>query len=116
MVRAHLAAVDKGRNGERYLLAGDAHELVELAAEMAALSGAEVPRKAPTWVLKVFGRLSVMVAALTGKEPEITPELAASKGTTFRSDKAIRELGYQIQPMSVSVRDTYDWLVEEGLL
>lgn len=119
VVRAHLAAVDKGRNGERYLLAGDEHELVELAAEMAALSGAKVPRKAPMWVLKAFGRLSVMVAALTGKEPEITPELAevaASKGTTFRSDKAIRELGYQIQPMSVSVRDTYDWLVEEGLL
>ena len=94
-------------------------KVVELAAEMAALSGAKVPRKAPTWVLKVFGRLSVMVAALTGKEPEVTPELAevaASKGTTFRSDKAIRELGYQIQPMPVSVRDTYDWLVEEGLL
>ena len=119
VVRAHVDAVDKGRNGERYLLAGEDRELVELAAEMAALSGAKVPRKAPAWVLKIYARLSVMIAALTGKEPEITPELAeaaASKGATFRSDKAIRELGYQIRPMSVCVQDTYDWLVNEGLL
>jgi nucleoside-diphosphate-sugar epimerase len=119
VVRAHLDAVDKGRNGERYLLAGEEHALVELAAAMAALSGAKVPREAPGWVLKIYARISVLIAALTGKEPDVTPELAeaaASKGATFRSDKAIRELGYRIQPMSVCVRDTYDWLVKEGLL
>jgi dihydroflavonol-4-reductase len=119
VARAHLAAVDKGRNGERYLLTGKDHELTELASEMASLSGAKVPRKAPSWVLKLYGRISIIVAAITGKEPDVTPELAeiaTAHGATFRSDKAMRELGYRIQPMSVSVRDNFDWLVKEGLL
>jgi hypothetical protein len=60
-----------------------------------------------------------MIAGLTGKEPDVTPELAelaCASGATYRSDKAIRELGYRIQPMSAAVRDNYDWLVKEGLL
>ncbi len=119
VVQAHLAAVDRGRNGERYLLAGEDRELAELAAEMARWSGAKVPMKAPPWVLKVYGRIAVMIAAFTAKEPDVTPELAAiagATGATYRSDKAIRELGYRIQPMSVAVQDNYDWLVKEGLL
>jgi len=119
VVAAHLAAVDRGRSGERYLLAGEDHELAELAAEMASLSGAKVPMKAPGWVLKAYGRISVMIAGLTGKEPDVTPELAelaCASGATYRSDKAIRELEYRIQPMSVAVRDNYDWLIREGLL
>lgn len=119
VVRAHLAAVDRGRSGERYLLAGEDHEVAELASEMAELSGAKVPMKAPGWVLKLYGRLSALLAAVTGKEPDVTPELAelaSATGATYRSDKAIRELGYRIQPMSVTVKDNYEWLVKEGLL
>jgi len=36
--------------------------------------------------------------------------------TNFSSEKAIRELGYRIQPMEVAVKDNYDWLVKDGLL
>jgi len=118
IVRAHLNAVTKGRSGERYLLAGKHCDLADFVAEVAQVSGAKAPRKAPAWVLKVFGRVSVMIAAVTGKEPDITPEIAAmtsQTGTSFSSDKAIRELGYQIQPMTVAVKDNYDWLVKEGL-
>jgi dihydroflavonol-4-reductase len=83
------------------------------------MSGVKAPRKAPAWVLKLFGYVSVMIAAVTGKEPDVTPEIAAvtsESGTSFSSDKAIRELGYRIQPMTVAVKDNYDWLVKEGLL
>jgi hypothetical protein len=69
--------------------------------------------------LKLYGRASVLVAAITGNEPDVTPEIAAigsRTGTTFRSDKAIRELGYRIQPMAVGVADNYAWLMNEGLL
>ena len=119
VVRAHLDAVTKGRSGERYLLGGESGDIADFVAEMARVSGAKVPKKMPAWVLKVFGRISVMIAAVTGKEPDVTPEIAASattKGVEFRSDKAIRELGYRIQPMQVAIKDNYDWLIKEGLL
>jgi hypothetical protein len=111
--------VTKGLSGERYILAGEDCTVADLSSEMARLSHTKAPAKAPPWVLKIFGRTSVMIAAITGKEPDVTPEVAAissDTGTTFRSDKAIRELGYQIRPMTLTVKDNYDWLVKEGLL
>jgi len=119
VVRAHLDAVHEGRSGERYLLAGEDCPTADFVAEVARVSGAKAPRTAPAWALRLFGRASVMVAALTGKEPDLTPEIAAMAaevGTTYRSDKAIRELGYRIQPMATAVADNYEWLVSEGLL
>jgi nucleoside-diphosphate-sugar epimerase len=119
VVRAHLDAVTKGRSGERYILAGEDCDVADFVAEAARVSGTKAPRKVPAWVLKLYGRASVMVAVVTGKEPDVTPEIAAvtsAIGTTFRSDKAMRELGYRIQPMPTTVRDNYEWLVKEGLL
>ncbi len=120
IAKAHLAAVTQARNGERYILASDDVEMVGLIAEIARVSGiTNAPKKAPAFVFKVLGRLSVMVAALTGKEPDVTPEIAASlttTGTSYSSEKAIRELDYRVQPMAVAIQDNYDWLVKEGLL
>lgn len=119
VVRAHLDAVTRGKSGERYILAGQDCDVADFVGEIARVSGAKAPKKAPAWVLKLFGRVSVMVAAVTGKQPDVTPEIAAvtsGRGTTFSSEKAIRELGYRIQPMATAVRDNYDWLVKEGLL
>lgn len=120
VVAAHLAAVTQGQNGRHYILASDNVEMVDLIAEIARVSGiAKAPKKAPAFVFRLFGRLSVMVAALTGKEPDVTPEIAAAlttRGTSFASDNAVRELGYRIQPMEVAIGDNYTWLVKEGLL
>lgn len=118
VVRAHLAAVSKGRNGERYILGGDYHSVADFVAEVGRISGTKAPMKAPALLLRIYGRLSVMVAAITGKEPDVTPEIVAMTADTnirLVSEKAMRELGYRIQPMAVAVKDNYDWLVKEGL-
>ena len=120
IVDAHVSAVTNGRSGERYIVANDQVEMVDFIGEIARISGIpKAPPKAPPFVLKLFGRLSVIVAGITGKEPNVTPEIAAvtsERGTSFCSDKAIQELGYRTQPMEVAVKDNYEWLVEEGLL
>ena len=120
VVAAHLAGVTEGRDGERYILGGEEIDTAEFIAEIARVSGiAKVPKKAPRVVLKLFGRLSVMGAALTGKEPDVTPETAevtSQTGVHFSSEKATRELGYGTRPVEVAVKDNYEWLVKEGLL
>jgi nucleoside-diphosphate-sugar epimerase len=119
VVRAHLDAVTKGRSGERYLLTGEEIEFPNFVEEIARISGAKAPMTAPAWVFKIYARVSVMIAGITGKEPDVTPELATSMsdtGRTFLCDKAIRELGYRTQAPEVAIRDNYDWLVKEGLL
>ena len=119
VVQAYLNAVTKGRSGERYILGAQECGFAEFVAEMARVSGSKPPKTVPAWMLTVFARASVVMAAITGKEPEVTPEAAlftSEVGANFSSAKAIRELDYQIRPMPVAVRDSYDWLVNEGLL
>ena len=119
VVRAHLDAAERGRNGESYILGGEACDVIDFVGEIARISGAKAPMTLPAWVMKLFGQLSDVVSRFTNNEPDVTPELATlatTQGLTFRSDKAIRELGYRIQPRAVGIRDAYDWLVAEGLL
>ena len=66
-------------------------------------------------MLKAYGRIAVMIVAITQREPDVTPEITAISTTmdvTFRRDKALRDLGYRIQPRAVAIRYNYDWLVE----
>lgn len=119
VVQAHLAAATNGRSGERYLLTGQEMPFPDFVAEIARVSGAKVPMNAPAWVFKIYARIAVMIAAITGKEPDVTPEMATSMGDlgrVFVNDKAIRELGFRVQAPEVAIRDNYEWLVSEGLL
>ena len=119
VVKAHVAAVEKGRPGATYILAGYECQLRELTGEIARCLGLEPSRTISPFLLRLMGRLSVMGAAITGKPPLMTPEMAAnfSRPTmSFASDLAVAELEYELVPMETCVKDAYDWLVAEGLL
>lgn len=119
IVKAHVAAVDKGRPGATYILAGPTVMLPEVSGEIANLLGIKPLRTISPFFLRLMGRLSVMGAAVTGKPPLMTPEMAdnfTKKPADFVSDLAIAELGYKEVPMEKCARDCYDWLVAEGLL
>lgn len=119
VVKAHINAAERGRRGETYLLPGPVTPFADLLQTMADLMGMELNLKlAPPLMLKLIARVSAAVATVTGKEPEITPELAKLMCGSLRveTDKAERELGYSQVPMREAVQDSYDWLVAEGLL
>ncbi len=120
VVEAHLAAVEKGRSGERYILGGENSNFVEFVKAIAAASGvSKIPFVIPDFAFKAFGHISAAIASITGKEPDVTPELAklmTRKNVSFSSEKAKKELGYSIPPMQKSVNDCYDWLKKEQLL
>lgn len=120
VAKAHLSAVDRGKHGERYILAGEDVTFSELLGEMARVSGVEkVPPSLPSFFLKGFAKVQEIRAALSDTRPKITPELVrmmTRKNIKYSSQKAIGELGYRVVPMETSVQDCYDWLVEEGYL
>jgi len=120
VAQAHLSAVDKGRDRERYILAGEDCRFSEFVAEIAHASGIEsVPKRIPTPLLKFLASVQGVVAALRRTEPSLTPELVkimTRSNLSFSSQKAIEELNYQIIPMKQSVRETYRWLKSEELL
>jgi nucleoside-diphosphate-sugar epimerase len=116
---AHLAAAERGRPGENYLLPGVEASFEEVIRCAARVLGCPVPaRTVPTWLLAVMARAKVIRAAFTGREPDLTPDALALMANDPRivSDKARRELGYEPAPLAAMIEDACAWLRREGLL
>ncbi|WP_461048825.1 SDR family oxidoreductase [Spirosoma arcticum] len=119
VVKAHIAAVERGQIGHNYILGGINGSFPEFFNEIARLLGKKPPLVASPSVFKLVGGLMGAIGSLTNKEPVITPELAemsSRKGFHFSSEKAKRELGLQDIPISTCIADNYRWLVQERLL
>ena len=117
VARAHVTALERGRKGERYLLAGDNATLTQVFAAASARAGRDLsPRKLPYGLSRLVGRAMWFWADLTGKMPDLTHQAVGifEKNWAYRSDKAERELGYRVRPLAEGIGQTVDWLVAEG--
>lgn len=114
-----IAAAERGRSGERYLLGGTWLELSELAAWVAAASG--IPGAgwaAPMWLARLGAPVAEAWSRWCGRRPLFTREsLRALRNHRFVShEKARGELGYQPRPLAVTLRDTVAWFRRWGRL
>lgn len=110
-----LAALDRGRVGESYVLSGECATSREFVATLAAVSGRRPPRGTiPTGVLRAMAPLGPVIAPLMGFPPNMRELISAGSATYFaRHDKATQELGYDPRPLAEGLRQT---LVAEGRL
>ena len=114
-----IAAAEKGRRGERYLLTGDVIPVMEMVSLYAELTGAKVPGRAlPLWVGWVLLPFALAGSAVTKKEPFITGDMlrASVSNELVSHDKAHRELGYTIRTLRESLTDAVAWYRERGWL
>ena len=119
IARAQVRGWREGRRGETFLLGGEHASFVELIGKVGALLGRPVPKRPmPAPVLRLYARLQVLLSALTGREPKLTPESAEFTAHHLRVDsgKAIRELGYRETPIESLLADTLAWMRAEGML
>ncbi|HEY8042435.1 MAG TPA: SDR family oxidoreductase [Polyangiaceae bacterium] len=120
VARAHIAAVDRGRVGERYLLGGVDATFLEMVTIIGRLTGKKVPTGTmPGWIIRALGRVSQWGSYVTKRAPRVTPEIASATARPphiFKSDKAIQELGYEAVPLEDMLRESYEWLRGEGLV
>jgi len=119
VARAHIQAFHKGRSGEKYLLGGEYASFLDVVRVAGEVLNRRPPVKAaPAWMMNVWAHLNVTVAAVSGREPDISPESAAmvSYSVDCESEKAQRELNYQFTPIRVLIEDTAEWMNRKGLL
>ena len=122
VAKAHIESVERGHNGEHYILGGENclfSDFIRAIGEVTGVPEKDLPPRMPGFLLRLIGRLSDWKSRFTGNEPDMTPELAklmTRSNVRFSSKKAQRELGYRIPPMTKSVRDCYEWLKKEGIL
>jgi dihydroflavonol-4-reductase len=115
----HLAALDRGRIGERYILGGDNVLLADMLADIARLVGRRPPTiKLPRTMLYPVAYGAELLASLRGVEPVITMDgLRMARHHMFFDDsKARRELGYVSRPYREGLADAIAWFRTHGYL
>lgn len=119
VARAHVAAAERGRTGENYLLGGTDASLLELVRAIGEALSKPVPRRAtPAWALRALAALGALGARVTGRPPTLTPEAArmVTREVFCDCSKAARELGFREVPLREMVSECVGWLAAEGRL
>jgi dihydroflavonol-4-reductase len=115
----HLAALDRGRVGENYILGGHDVMLRDMLGDIAFLSGRKPPTvKLPRAPLFPLAWGAEALAHVTGREPFLTADaLRMSRHRMFFSSaKAEAELGYRARPHREGLRDALSWFGQNGYL
>jgi len=119
VAKAHVAAYTRAEAGETYLLGGEHASFLRVIQIVAEILGKPIPAKAnPAWQLRAAAWVKALIANLTDKEPDITPESAVMIIQNIRCDssRAQRELDYRFTPIRPLLQDTIDWLWKAGMM
>ena len=112
VVAGHLAALDRGRPGERYILGGYPLPFQELFAAIAGVVGVAAPRRRlASWMLTAMGLVHSGLGYLGGREPRVSLPTCRilTRNRRYRSAKAIAELGYEVSPLADGLRACWQW-------
>ncbi len=114
-----IAAVDKGRNGECYILANETVTLKEMCDMLheecnCQKIGFYLPLNIADWIAGILENQ----AKATGDKPLMTTFSVynLARNNEFDYSKAQRELGYTTRPYQETIRDEVAWLKTEGLI
>jgi len=119
VVAGQLAAAERGRVGERYILGGENLSHWEAATIIAEVTGGARPLLTlPRWSLGPIARLVDAFNALRRQPPLVAGYQIILGGETFYVDnsKAVRELGLPQTPFRQAAADAYTWYREQGWL
>ena len=115
----HLAALQLGTVGERYILGGQDMTLAEMLAVIASCVGRRPPKvKLPRAAIFPLAYAAEAVARITKREPFVTVDglRMAKYKMFFSSAKAQRELGYRAGPAAEAVGEAIDWFRHNGMI
>jgi len=119
VVAGMLAAADQAPAGRRYLLGGQRATVAELARLVEQVTGRRAPwLVAPMWLARTVAPAAEWAARLSSRRPLFTPEslYALRNHLDIRYVRARQELGYAPRKLEATVRDTFEWFREAGML
>ena len=116
--RGHVAALEKGRTGERYILGGQNLTLKQILDKLAAITGLPSPKvKLPYAVALAAGVVDEIVTGrILGREPRATIDAVrmGRKKMFVSCAKAERELGWKTVPVDDALRRAVEWFQTNG--
>lgn len=119
VARGMIAAWQRGKRGERYILGGQDMTYRDVFATIARIAGVRGPRfGAPRALAALLGRWGDFVER-RGGEPVVNStqvRYAYTDQFRFSSAKAQRDLDYMYGPLDAAIRDAVEWFRAHGML
>jgi dihydroflavonol-4-reductase len=116
--RGHVAALEKGKSGERYILGGENLTLKQILDKLAVITGLPSPSiKVPHLVALATGVVDqVFTGYIRNREPRATIDAVrmGRKKMFVSSSKAERHLGWKIVPVDGALRRAAEWFQANG--
>lgn len=117
VVEGHIAAMNKGRPGERYLLTGENASFKHVFDMAAIITETKKPLfNIPFLVIELYGWVSVLFSRITGKLPLISPPTVhvLRHQWAYSCEKAKLELGYNPRSLKEGLSEMLHWLKNLG--
>lgn len=114
-----IAAVDKGRVGECYILANEPVTLKQMCDMLhAECNSKQIKFYLPLGLADKLAQGMEKQAQKTGKKPLMTTFSVynLARNNTFDYSKAAKELGYTTRPYQQTIHDEVQWMLEEGII
>lgn len=115
-----IAAAERGRRGQRYILGGENVPMARLLAELEKQTGAAMPRMTLPYAVALAAGVidTAIIARVTGKAPAapLTGVRLAGRRVSFSSRKAEIELSWRSAPFERALAEALQWFRENGLI
>ncbi len=112
-----IAAIERARTGENYILGGHNLSYFDLWRLMAAEAGVRPPRLVlPNWLARGAGMFGDVKARIVGRETNLN-SMATAMGQLrhyYSSAKSQLELGYTVRPVEESIAACWRWVKDMG--
>ena len=119
VVAGHIAAFEKGKAGEKYILGGENLPYVTLFQVIANVLGKKhTVRTVPNWVALTAAKVTENLGLLFKKKTQLTAEAvrAACLKKYYSSQKATKDLDLPFIPFQKAVEDAVDFYKQNRML
>jgi dihydroflavonol-4-reductase len=119
VAQAMINAVEKGRNGERYIVSQGYHTIQDVIHAVAEVSNSPIPRIQLNYPMAMLmAKMAEFGSRISGSEPPVTPDAIRimNNKRLVTAQKAQRELGITFRPFTESIRDEVNWYKENGYI
>lgn len=120
VARGMIAAWQRGRRGERYILGGENMTYRAIMETIARVAGTRPPRLGvPRPLARLVGAAGDLAERFSRADPlvnSVTIRYAFTDRFQFASDRARAELGYRAGPIEPAIADALAWFRARGVL
>jgi nucleoside-diphosphate-sugar epimerase len=115
--RGHLLAMEQGKVGESYIIAGPKYSMVDAFTLAEQISGVPAPRLHPApWMMKAMGAMIALFGAVLPLPESYSAEsIRGSAGVSYlgSNEKARRELGYAPRTLEQGLAETLEYEIQQ---